>query len=254
MSFSALMAQLILPWNLAAAVLLLALLAGLLRRRTWALWMAGGAAAWILLWSLPITSLWAGAWLEQQYPWIHPADTPPRQAIVVLGGHTANSRSNWFEPIDAHKVHTRTDTAAELYLAGKAPIIIASGAALDGGISEAQMMASALEQRSIPVQALILENHSLTTRQNALYSAELLRQSGIDSFFLVTSALHMPRAIASFRKLGLDPTAAPSPPQITVPGERSFHPWLPDWRSLQASRSIIKEYLGLLVYWLRGWA
>ncbi|MFA7436858.1 YdcF family protein [Castellaniella sp.] len=254
MSFSALLAQLILPWNLAAVLLLLALAVWALRWRKSALCMAGGAAAWVLLWSLPITSLWSGACLEQRYPTLRPGDATPRQAIVVLGGHTANGRTNWFEPYDPHKVHTRTHTAAELYLAGKAPLIIVSGAALDGGVSEAQLMAATLEQQAIPPSALVLENHSLTTRENALYSAELLRQLGIDSFFLVTSALHMPRAVASFRKLGLEPVAAPSPAQIIRPDRHPFYAWLPDGRSLQASRSIIKEYLGLLVYWLRGWA
>ncbi|MFQ6686986.1 YdcF family protein, partial [Bordetella pertussis] len=33
----------------------------------------------------------------------------------------------------------------------------------------------------------------------------------------------------------------------------SLSPWLPDQRSFDASRSIIKEYAGLFVYWLRGW-
>jgi len=69
----------------------------------------------------------------------------------------------------------------------------------------------------------------------------------------VTSALHMPRAMAVFAKQGLDPIAAPLPPQIVVPSDPKFSFWLPDERSFYAARSIIKEYAGLLVYWLRGW-
>jgi uncharacterized SAM-binding protein YcdF (DUF218 family) len=148
----------------------------------------------------------------------------------------------------------RTDTAARLYAAGRAPLVVVSGAALDGGVSEARMMASALERDGVPTAAILLENQSLTTHQNAAYTARLLRRQGIRSFLLVTSALHMPRAMASFQKQGLEPIAAPSPPQIEVPDDMDFSFWLPDLRTLNASRSIVKEYLGLLVYWLRGWA
>lgn len=254
MSFSALLANLILPWNLALVCLFLGLALALLRWRKTAAFISCAGVLWVLFWSLPAASLWAGAWLEHRYPWQPAESYAPTQAIVVLGGNTANGRTNWFEPHDPEHTWVRTDTAAQLYHAHKAPLVIASGAALDGGISEAHWMAAALQQDGVPEHALLLENHSLTTRQNALFTTDLLRQLGIGTFFLVTSSLHMPRAMASFQKLGLNPVPAPSPPQITRPAHRDFSLWQPDWRSLQASRSIIKEYLGLLVYWLRGWA
>lgn len=116
------------------------------------------------------------------------------------------------------------------------------------------MMAAALERDGVPAQAIVKENQSDTTRENAVFTARLLRDRGIDRFLLVTSALHMPRSMASFQNQGLDPIAAPSPPQIVVPEDPDFSFWLPDLHTLNASRSIIKEYLGLLVYWARGWA
>ena len=114
-------------------------------------------------------------------------------------------------------------------------------------------MASALERDGVPANAIVKEDHSLTTHQNALYTARILHERGIRQFLLVTSALHMPRAMASFQKQGLDPIAAGSPPQIVVPDEPDFSFWLPDLQTLNASRSIVKEYLGMLVYWIRGW-
>ena len=80
-----------------------------------------------------------------------------------------------------------------------------------------------------------------------------LKARGIGKILLVTSALHMPRAMAAFSKQGVQAIAAPTPPQIVAPADGSLPLWLPDQRTFDASRSIIKEYAGLFVYWLRGW-
>lgn len=254
MTITAFLGNLLIPLNLSVTLLVLALLLFILRWRKTSGILAAGALAWVLFWSLPTSSLWAGGLLEQRYPYQPAPSMPTAQAIVVLGGNSANGRRNWFEPYDRDTAIVRTDTAAQLYAAGRAPLVIVSGAALDGGQSEATMMASALERDGVPAQAIMKENQSDTTRENAVYTARLLRDQGIERFLLVTSALHMPRSMASFQKQGLNPIAAASPPQIVVPDDPDFAFWLPNMRALNASRSIIKEYLGLLVYWARGWA
>lgn len=48
--------------------------------------------------------------------------------------------------------------------------------------------------------------------------------------------------------------AAGAAPQLTVPNNPEFSMWKPNLMALQSSRSIIKEYVGILVYWSRGWA
>lgn len=254
MSITEFLANLVIPLNLSITLLVVAALLFILRWRKTAGFLAATAIAWVIFWSLPTTSLWAGGMLEQRYPHEPAESLPVEQAIVVLGGNTLGGRRNWFEPYNSKTAILRTDTAAHLYDAGRAPLIIVSGAALDGGRSEAAVMAAALERDGVPADAIVRENHSLTTHQNALYTAQILRARGIQRFLLVTSALHMPRAMASFQRQGLSPVAAPSPPQIVVPDEPDFSFWLPDLPTLHASRSIVKEYLGMLVYWLRGWA
>lgn len=253
MTLSSFLTNLVVPLNLCVALLLIAMLLFIARQRKTAILIASLALSWTVFWSLPATSLWAGGRLEQLYPHALPTDLPPAQAIVVLGGNTANGRANWFEPYDSATAIPRVDNAALLYKAHRAPLIIVSGAALDGGVSEAQMMANALKQQDIPDEALILEAGSYTTYENGIMTAQELKQRKIDRILLVTSALHMPRSMAVFRKLGITAIPAPSAPQIIVPSDPQFSFWQPNLRVLAASRSIVKEYVGLLVYWVRGW-
>jgi len=253
MNVSNFFANLIIPLNLCVTLMVIAVVLYMFRRRKTAFILACLAVIWGMFWSLPASSLWAGGRLEQLYPYLPPADLPAAQAIVVLGGNTAGARINWFEPYNRRKVFTRTDSAAELYDAKRAPLILLSGAAFEGKLSEAQTMAIALKKQGIPDSALILETDSTNTHENAVFSATKLKELGLTRVLLVTSALHMPRAMAAFRKQGIDPIAAPSPPQIVVPEDPAFSFWLPNMRSFDAARSIIKEYVGLIVYWLRGW-
>lgn len=253
MSISTLLTQLVIPLNLGIALLLIATLLFVARARRTAFCLFLSAVFWVGAWSMPISSIWAGSYLEQRYPYMETAALPEAQAIVVLGGNTANNRKNWFEDLESSGTRSRVERAAELYKAGKAPEIIVSGAALDGGFSEAQVMARTLESLGVPLSAIVLENDSLTTRENAIFSVKQLQASGISTALLVTSALHMPRSMATFSKQGVDIIAAPVMPQIVASKDPDFSLWKPTLRTLQASRSIIKEYVGLVVYWTRGW-
>lgn len=253
MSLSSLLTNLVIPLNLGITLLVVSVLLFMIRLRRTAALLATCSLAWVLFWSMPASSLWAGGHLEQLYPYHPPNELPPAEAIVVLGGSTASNRSNWFEPFDRNSTISRVDTAADLYHARRAPVVIVSGAALEGTVSEAQIMANSLRQHGVPPDAIIQESESLTTYQNGLYTARLLKERGIDHVLLVTSALHMPRSMGVFRKQRINATPAGSPPQIVVPDDPAFSFWLPSMHVLSASRSVVKEYVGMLVYWLRGW-
>lgn len=245
--------NLIIPLNLCITLVVLGLVLGLFRlRKTGGALIAAGVL-WAFAWSLPATSLWLGGALENRYPHLQPDQAPTADAIVVLGGNTANGRANWFLPYDKETAVVRVDTATDLYLAGRAPKVVLSGGALEGNVSEAQGMAHRMRQRGVPETALVLENASRNTYENAALTEDTLRSNHINKVLLVTSALHMPRAMAAFAKQGVATVAAPAPPQIVLPPNEELSPWVPDSRTLDASRSIIKEYAGLLVYWLRGW-
>lgn len=246
-----LLISLIIPLNLCIFLLIVGAVLALFKHKRLSFFSMFSGIAWAFIWSLPITSVIAGGYLESRYPHIPAADLPVTQAIVVFGGSTANNRSNWFEALSKDSRHARIDTADDLFFLGKAPIIVVSGAALEGNVSEALGMATQLANRGIPKENILIENQSKTTHENAYFVDKVLKKEGIHDILLVTSALHMPRSMAVMRKLGYNPIAAPNPPQIVLPLD--LNPYLPDSRSLQASRSIIKEYIGLLTYFIRGW-
>ncbi|HEX7747756.1 MAG TPA: YdcF family protein [Bordetella sp.] len=253
MELPSFLANLLIPLDLCIALLGLGAVLRLFRLRRAGNFSAVLGLAWALAWSLPITSIWLGGELEQRYPHLTPTEAPKAEAIVVLGGNTGHGRSNWFLPLDKDTAMSRLDMAIDLYEAGRAPRIVLSGGALSGDVSDAKAMAHRVRQNGIPDNVLILENSSRTTHENALLTEDKLELHDIHDVLLVTSALHMPRAMAAFAKQGVNATAVPTPPQIILPADGSISPWLPNARAFEASRSIIKEYAGLLVYWWRGW-
>ena len=245
----------IVPQNLALFLLVIGVLFYLIRWRRLAFLFSFTAALWLVLWSLPVTSVKVGSFLEEQYAVSSYDELPTADAIVVLGGNTAANRQNWFEEtLDSESAFRRVDMAQKLYAAGKAPKVIVSGGANEGIISEARGMEFALRNLGVPADAIIREDHSQTTRENALYTKKTMAEHQINSVLVVTSALHMPRAMGVFNHLGITAYAAPNPPQIVVPSdEPDFSLYKPNKRALAASRSIIKEYLCYWVYQFRGW-
>jgi len=246
---SSLAYSMLFPPNVLVALVVLAVFLLLIKRRGSAMACLLAGLFWVLIWSLPITTIMAGGWLEHRFAQ-RPADQyPTAQAIVVLGGHIQGNRRNWFEPYEAANVVGRETLAAELYEAGRAPLILLSGGALVGNISDTANMARNLQGAGIPTDAILQETQSQSTLENAVLTQETLRKRRINRILLVTSALHMPRAMAAFEHTNIAVTAAPLAPQIKLPENIIQNPWSPDLHTLLASRSIIKEYAGLLVYW-----
>jgi uncharacterized SAM-binding protein YcdF (DUF218 family) len=241
------------PPNFSLWLIGIAFFALFLNRRWLSLTLIGLAIVWITMWSLPVTSLVAGGFLENRYVSLEAKDYPQADAIVVLGGHIQGNRSNWFTPYDKQMVRNRETLAAELFRAHRAPVIVLSGGALEGPVGDTNNMARLLIQSGIPEHVIFLETNSQNTFENALLTQQTLSALEKKRILLVTSALHMPRSMATFEKQPIVVTAAPLPKQITLPHVRPLNIWQPDTLTLEASRSILKEYMGLFIYWLRGW-
>src|SRR5690606_28969495 len=92
--------NLVVPMNLCIALVVVGFILCLIRMRRSGLSLIFAGIVWVLIWSLPITSIIFGGILENSYPHRTASQYPNAQAIVVLGGATANNRINWFEPLE----------------------------------------------------------------------------------------------------------------------------------------------------------
>lgn len=232
------------PPSLSLVLLLAAGLAWMLRWRKSGVAFGSAALAWSLLWSLPACSDWLRATLERRTPVVAEAQLPLADAIVVLGGADPGY---WVHRDDVRPEDlksSRLAAGARAWMAGRAPIIILSGGGGPKGPSEAATMAKAITRLGIPRSALLLEERSRDTRDNAVYTAQLASRLGMRRVLLVTSAVHMPRASLQFRRAGLVTHPAPAPEYTRRRGPVAQ--WRPSHSALQRSGRALKEYAGLL--------
>ncbi len=182
-------------------------------------------------------------------------------AIVVLGGATKPAQTPRILP-EVGEAGDRVIYAAKLYKDGKAPKIILSGGRVtwkDETGSESSDMAILLDLLGVPRSAILEDPTSLNTRQNAVNVQQIVDQEQFQKLILVTSATHMPRSLAIFRRLGMDVSPAPTDFYI-VQADQRMNPQgrllslLPDAENLLLTTRSLKEYVGLWVYRLRGWA
>ncbi len=205
------------------------------------------ALVWLWFWSMPVASHWLTSQIEGQFSQVPMASVPHAQAIVVLGG-TVTPPSGTSTEINLGRAG-RVWYAARLFHADKAPLVLLSG----GGdlerqaFSEARAMAIFMHDLGVPTQAIVLEETSRNTRENAAFSAALLKGRGIDNILLVTSALHMPRALALFKAQGLEVTPAPTDFEAGQEPPHGLLAWLPDAGALNGSALAMKELVGLWV-------
>jgi uncharacterized SAM-binding protein YcdF (DUF218 family) len=152
--------------------------------------------------------------------------------------------------------------AAKLYREGKAPKVLLSGGRVEWRgkePSEAEDMSTLLQAMGVPKMAILLEPDSLNTRENAVNVQKMLKPLGINDFLLVTSAIHMPRSLMIFRKLGMKPIAAPTDFQVSTQSldlpspEAKLLALVPDALALKNTTAALKEYVGIFVYRLKGW-
>lgn len=213
-------------------------------RRRAGLLLLAGALGWLWLWSLPLASDTVRGWLEAQAGPRSIEALAPAQAIVVLGGTIRGPRPPQRPYPDLGAAADRLWHAARLYRAAKAPLLVLSGGtAHEGEVAEAESMRQFLMELGVPASAMVLEPASVTTAENAAFSARLLRQRNIGAVLLVTSALHMRRARALFEREGIRVMAAPTDYEVV---DRPFKllDVVPDAEALEGSGRAIKEIVG----------
>lgn len=246
--------QCISPLGLSLLLVPVGLVLILLRKRRFGWCLVILPLLWLWIWSLPAVSIWLRQGLERQTPQRAASDYPTAEAIVVLGGSVEGERTGWRDGPHLLAGADRVWFAAQLHRAGRAPVLILSGGNSEWSRTdepEARAMRAFAIDLGVPDSSLLLEEHSRNTRENAIYTKQLLDEHHFTSILLVTSALHMPRALALFQAQGINVTPAPTDFDA-IPPRNALQHWLPDSESLDRSTKALKEYLAIEIYRVQG--
>lgn len=130
----------------------------------------------------------------------------PADVVIVLGsGLRRNGR-----PGDA--LYRRSVWGANLYNDGLVEAIICTGGVGNVKIrSEADACREVLEAQGVPSTAIILEDQSHSTEENALFSRQIMQDRGFNEAILVTDSFHMFRASWIFNDIGITHYRSPVP-------------------------------------------
>jgi uncharacterized SAM-binding protein YcdF (DUF218 family) len=210
--------------------------------------LTGLALLWIA--STPKVSNWALGSLESRYPALPVADSPRADVAILLGGGVASPTPPRISA-ELNDAGDRVLHAARLFKAGKVQRILVSGGNIpwvSSGAPEADLMRDYLIEFGVPIDAIEFAGQSRNTYQNAREIAAMWTGGQFRSALLVTSAAHMPRALAVFRKAGLPVEPSPTDVRAVPPAEATLLDWLPNAGALNLTTEAMREWIGLFVY------
>lgn len=180
----------------------------------------------------------------------------PYEVGILLGGYV-DFEANAPDSVLAVSRGNRLLTALALYKTGKVRHLLLSGGSgrMLGRVSpEADVAAAYLRQVGVPDSAILVENNSRNTYENARYSKAVL-----DSLLpnapclLITSAWHLRRAKACFVKAGIDCQPFGTDYFSEKTNGNVFR-WLePDWEAIMKWECLLKEWVGWWAYRVRGY-
>lgn len=185
------------------------------------------------------------------------AKLPKFDCAILLTGMA--SFNNDLNRISLGNNGDRIWQAVDLYHRGKVKKILItgdSGMITDRGLHEAEQLGKVIEGWNIPVKDIIIESNSQNTYENAEFSSKLLKKSypELKRFLLVTSAIHMKRSLACFKKQNMDCVPF-STNHFTGPTRGYYLEQyiLPNSQVLSYWESLTKEWVGYFSYWLAGY-
>jgi uncharacterized SAM-binding protein YcdF (DUF218 family) len=137
-------------------------------------------------------------------------------AIVVLGCRIEPSGR------PAAAASRRAAAAASAFQSGVAPLVVASGGRRWDAHIEARAIRRRVIEAGVPAAAVLEELVSLSTRENAVCSAAILHGLGARRAAVVTCPWHMARALACFRRAGVEAVPFPTRLGDLSPGRRAY--------------------------------
>jgi uncharacterized SAM-binding protein YcdF (DUF218 family) len=191
--------------------------------------------------------------LEQRFPPWDAARGQP-DGIVVLGGSIAEDVSSARGGVALNEGAERITVAAELARRYPNVRIVFSGgsnAMLFAGDVEAVFAVRQLEALGVAHDRITAEEQSRDTIENAVFSRLIAQPKPGERWLLVTSAYHMPRAMAAFRAAGF--AVEPCPVDWRTRGPIDLvRPFASLSEGLRRTDTAVHEWVGLLVYRLAG--
>ncbi len=176
---------------------------------------------------------------------------------IVLGGMFEYNSD--VDNISIRRQGDRLFQAVTLYKTGKVDKLLISGDSgfiTDRGLHEAKQVKEVLVSWGIPEQDIITEEKSINTHENAKETSKLLRTSypHFDSFLLVTSGIHMKRALGCFERQGMECT--PFSTDLYANQRRGYY-WdqyfIPNVSNLVTWNKLFKEIVGYVTYDMVGY-
>jgi len=191
--------------------------------------------------------------LEQKYsPVTNLEASKDIKWIVVLGG---GSRAIPGLPVSTYLSAASLFRVSEgVFIHKRLPetkLILTGMSRFDGMTPMAEVMGDVAVEWGVEPEDIVLETKAADTKDHPIYVKEII---GKDKFILVTSASHMPRSMALFRKHGMEPIPAPTDYMVRERegGGLSLGVFFPSAGSLEKAERAIHEYLGMMWAWARG--
>ena len=227
------------------------------QRLRWAKMASVTALVLLLVISSPLIARPLLASLEAWYPQPPTLKAAAYDAIVVLGAGVLEPGTLRPTADLSSASKNRTTCGVELYDQGLAPKLLFTGGnghAFKETTKDAPEMKRWAERLGVSRDAMLIEDQSRSTYENAIETKRLL---GTASILLVTSASHLPRATALFAKQGFHVTPVPCDFLIQNRPQDNFQeldPFdvLPNDHAIEETTRAVTELAGMAVYWLTG--
>jgi uncharacterized SAM-binding protein YcdF (DUF218 family) len=241
------------PGNFLLILLISGLVTLLLTRRRRGLGLAAlGGCGLLAIAALPIGA-WLAAPLENRFPL--PPLPPEVDGIVVLSGaidQVLGQARGQFVLNEAAERMTEPLVLARRFPQARLVLSGGEGALLATGLSEAAAMRDFFLAQGLAPERLVVEARSRNTWENAILSLEAAQPRPGETWLLVTSAWHMPRAVGCFRRAGWTLLPYPVDYRTQPPHGFGLGLGLALAERLSLLTPIAKEWAGLAVYWALG--
>jgi uncharacterized SAM-binding protein YcdF (DUF218 family) len=230
----------VVPSNFVLLIGFAGIVLSLARWRRIGLYFLSSALVLLLVLSSGKTATALSSPLEYAYPKAPaPQSNSPARAIVVLAAYATDDASMPLSTRPNSSAMFRIVEAVHLWRACQQCTVIVTGVN-----PTTRVMAESLAALGIPSTQIQVDSGA----RNTAGSAVNLRASlGVDAFYLVTSAGHMPRSMGVFLKQGLRPI--PAPTEYHVPKSIAQAEWSPSSLNLYFSDVAMHEHIG--TWWYR---